>query len=413
MNFYFLKLCWKNIWRNRRRTLITVNAIGLGVMALVFLRNYYDTFHEQVIQNVIKYHSGHMAISARGFEKNNSTQLFVRNSEKISQWLRANENVLASSERVVFSGLASSARGSTNLMLMAVDPNAESRVTEFSKRIVGGKFLNETQDKTIVLGSKAATNLNAEVGSKVVLLTQGVDGSVGNELFRVSGIFDTSSDADKTLGFIRLEDGRNLISLGPKTAHQIAIVLKNEESLESFREEFEREFKAETEIQMFSWKELQRPVVAMIELDRAVNRMLMILILGVAALGIANSILMSIMERTREFGVMLAMGTGRWDVIKMVLVETLLLTSVGVFLGNVFGMVVTVFFNQIGFDLKWLTSKDFVIQGALVETVSYPTIRFYNSLVVTLVIVILSLLVSYFPAKQAGRLTPMKALRSV
>ncbi|MFM8313138.1 MAG: ABC transporter permease, partial [Deltaproteobacteria bacterium] len=272
---------------------------------------------------------------------------------------------------------------------------------------------DETQEKTIVLGSKAATNLNAEVGSKVVLLTQGVDGSVGNELFRVAGIFDTSSDADKTLGFIRLEDGRSLISLGPQTSHQIAVVLKNEENIEAFRGEFEREFRTEAAIQMLSWKELQRPVVAMIELDRAVNRMLMILILGVAALGIANSILMSIMERTREFGVMLAMGTGRWDVIKMVVVETLLLTSVGVFLGNVFGMVVTVFFNQIGFDLKWLTSKDFVIQGALVETVSYPTIRFYNSLVVTLVIVILSLLVSYFPAKQAGKLTPMKALRSV
>ena len=139
----------------------------------------------------------------------------------------------------------------------------------------------------------------------------------------------------------------------------------------------------------------------------------MILILGVAALGIANSILMSIMERRREFGVMLAMGTGRMKVIKMVVTETLLLTTVGVALGNTFGWLVTGFFNQVGFDLKWLTSKDFVIQGALVQTVSYPTVRLYNSIVVTSVIVILSLLVSYFPAKQAGSLTPMKALRSV
>ena len=118
------------------------------------------------------------------------------------------------------------------------------------------------------------------------------------------------------------------------------------------------------------------------------------------------------MERTREFGVMLAIGTARDEVIKMVVVETMLLTLVGVLVGNVFGWFVTGFFNQIGFDLRWLTSKDFVIQGAVVQTISYPTVRLYNSWVVTSVILCLALLVSYFPAKHAGNLTPMKALRS-
>jgi len=109
---------------------------------------------------------------------------------------------------------------------------------------------------------------------------------------------------------------------------------------------------------------------------------------------------------------MLAIGTAKEEVIKVVITETLLLTGVGVLLGNLFGFMVTTFFNQVGFDLKWLTSKDFVIQGALVQTVSYPTIRLSNSLVVTTVIVFLALVVSYFPARQAGRLTPIKALRS-
>lgn len=412
MSNYFFKLCWKNIWRNKRRTLITVNAIGLGVMALVFLRNYYDTFHEQVIHNVIRYHSGHLAVSAKDFEKNNSTQLYVKAGEPVVEWTKAQPLIAASSERVIFSGMLSSARGSTNLMIMGVDPTAESKVTAFAEKIIKGTFFSDLKDHSIVIGSKVAENLSADIGSKIVVLTQGVDGSIGNELFWVSGIFETQSEADKSLGFIRLSEGRAILSLDDKSFHQLAIVLKDEESLLDVKTSFEEKFQNQTGFQMFSWKELQRPVVAMIELDRAVNRLLMILILCVAALGIANSILMSIMERTREFGVMLAIGTERKEVIKMVVVETLLLTIVGVVLGNVFGWTVTGFFNQIGFDLRWLTAKDFVIQGAVVQTVSYPTIRFYNSLVVTSVILVLALLVSYFPARQAGGLTPMKALRS-
>jgi len=412
MNLYFLKLCWKNIWRNRRRTLITVNAIGLGVMALVFLRNYYDSFHEQVIHNIIRYHSGHLAVAIKNFEKNSSTQLYLKKSPPIVNWLKTQENTRALSERVIFSGLASSARGSTNIMVMGIRPSEESKVTDFANKLIQGTFFSEQKDKSIVLGAKAAETLHAVIGSKIVLLTQGVDGSVGNELFRVEGIFETGSDADKSLAFIDLKEARAILSISDESSHQIAIVLKDEEKLNDFRSSFEALEGKEPNVQMLSWKELQRPVVAMIELDRAVNRMLMFLILGVAALGIANSILMSIMERTKEFGVMLAIGTAKEEVMKMVITETLLLTGVGVLLGNLFGVLVTTFFNQVGFDLRWLTSKDFVIQGAVVQTVSYPIVRFSNSLVVTTVIVILALAVSYFPARQAGRLTPIKALRS-
>jgi putative ABC transport system permease protein len=148
-------------------------------------------------------------------------------------------------------------------------------------------------------------------------------------------------------------------------------------------------------------------------LERAVNRLIMMVILFVAALGIANSILMNIMERTREFGVMMAIGTSRKEVMGMVVIETLLLSTVGVVIGNILAVSLTAYFHSNGFDLKWLTSANLVIDGAIVQTVSYPTIQWMNSLVVTSLILLLAVFASFIPSRHISKLSPVKALRSL
>ena len=119
-----------------------------------------------------------------------------------------------------------------------------------------------------------------------------------------------------------------------------------------------------------TWKDLQRPLMAMIALNKSANRLLMCIILFVAAMGIVNSILMSILERTREFGVMMAIGTYKTEVVKMVVLETFFLTCVGVIVGNLLGILVTLYFHNYGFDLKWLTSDRIVVQGTVIQTIS-------------------------------------------
>lgn len=414
MDHYFLKLSWKNIWRNRRRTLLTINAIGFGVMALVALYNYYDGFHDQVIQNVIRYQSGHLLVTAPSYHTRMATNLVVSDPSPVDQWLGTQEPVKAFSHRILVQGLVSTAQGSANIVFAGIEPEREKEVTRFAGNMVQGSYFGDTQQKSILLGSELAHLLQAEIGSKVVALTQGVDGSIGNELFFVGGIFETHSDFDKNMAFIRIQDARQLLSLGESAVHQIAIVLAGEEYLTAVQDQFLKTFShSSSELQMLNWKEVQKPLMAMIELNKSANRLLMFIIIFVVALGIANSILMSILERTREFGVMLAIGTTKKEVVKMVIMETLLLSLVGVALGNLLGALVTQFFHYYGFDLAWLSSQKLVVQGTIIQTVSYPAIQWRNSLLISGIVFILSLIVSFIPIRHVSQLNPVKALRAI
>ena len=140
---------------------------------------------------------------------------------------------------------------------------------------------------------------------------------------------------------------------------------------------------------------------------------LMLIILSVASLGIANSILMSILERTREIGVMIAVGATRYEIVGMVVGETLILSVVGLLLGNSLGVTVTAIFGKTGFDLAWLTSQKLVIDGTIIQTISYPAIHWSNSFAITMVVIALSLCAALVPARHIARLQAVKALRPV
>src|ERR1700722_11770787 len=142
MDPYFFRLCWKNIWRNRRRTLITVNAIGVGGMFLGGIFNYYDSFHEQVIHNVIRYQSGHLLITAPGYVKNNAPNKYLKSTEAFENWLNRNSAVKSYSSRVLLQGMLSSPQGSANIIFTGIDPARERHVTSFSKNIIRGEYLS-------------------------------------------------------------------------------------------------------------------------------------------------------------------------------------------------------------------------------------------------------------------------------
>lgn len=409
---YFLRLCWKNLWRNRRRTLITVNAIGVGVMALVYLNNYYDAFHEQLVENAIRYQSGHLVFAQPGFMRDPTPRNFLPSTRTLESFLSTRKEVRAVSPQVVLQGLLSSPKGSANLWFKGVDPVREREATKFASNLVSGHFLPLNVSRGIVLGAGLAEQLKAKVGDKVVALTQGIDGSIGNELFRVTGIFDTQSAFDKTLAFIRISDARALLSLPEEAVHQVAVLLRRDADIQKVRTATRRQFPGAA-WEALGWAEVQKNLMAMIELNRGVNRLIMIVILAISGLGIANAILMSLLERRREFGVMMAVGTAKGELMGMIAMETLLMGVTGCAIGNLFGVALTMYFERVGFDLSWLTDEKLCVNGAFIQMVSYPQVHWANSGAITGAVLILSVLVSVIPVRQIARLKPVQALRGI
>jgi ABC-type lipoprotein release transport system permease subunit len=412
MSGYFLRLCWKNLWRNRRRTLITVNAIGVGVMALVWLNNYYDAFHEQLVENAIRYQSGHLLFARPGFVKDPAPNRYLSGTRELEAWLARRKEVRAVSPQVVLQGMLSSPQGSANLWFKGVDPEAEASTTRFAASLVSGRFLPRGREKGVVLGKDLAAQLKVAVGSKVVALTQGVDGSIGNELLRVTGIFETQSSFDKSLAFLRIEDARGLLSLPPGAVHQLTVLLRREADIAKVRAASKRVFDS-PQWEALSWEEVQKNLMAIIELNRGANRILMFVILAISALGIANAILMSLLERKREFGVMMAVGTAKLELMAMVATETFLMGLVGCAVGNFLGISLTLYFQKVGFDLSWLTDEKLSVNGAFIQMVSYPQVHWGNSVSVSAAVLVLSFCVAIIPVRQISRLQPVKALRSL
>lgn len=408
---YFLRLCWKNIWRNRRRTLLTVSAIGIGVMALIWLHNYYDAFHEQCIQNAIAYQSGHLLISKAGYPKEKDPHFFIRSPKKIVETLQKQTEVLSYSARVTLQGLISSSKGSANILFHGIVPEQEKNTTRFASRLIEGTFLqNPRKTRGIVMGRVLSEKLGVKVGSKVVALTQGIDGSIGNELFHVAGIFDTGSDVDGVLAFIRIEDARSLLSLPSNAIHQITVLLKGQEHISKIRFRLVTQFRGES-IEVLSWMDVQKSLLAMIDLNKSANRILMMIILAVTAMGIINSILMGLFERKREFGIMLAMGTTQKEIMTLVITETLLLSLTGLLVGNILGIGLTLYFGKFGFDLRWLSENPMIVNGNVLQTVSYPAVHLQNSVLISLVILAASLFIALFPVHHVSKLSAVSALK--
>lgn len=405
MDKYFVHLCWKNIWRNRRRTLITINAIALGVAALTWLGNYYDSFHEQLIRDVIRYHSGHVMIVPRDFKAYEGPKGTVNGVNRVLNKVARDPAVRSYSEQILVQGLVSSPRGSANIWFKGVDPRREAKTSAFARALVKGEFL-VGDERPIIIGERLSETLKVGLGSKVVALTQGVDGSIGNQLFRITGIFKTGTEYDNGGAFILLKDARSLLSLRPDRVHQVAVVLHSKDEIYPFI----RRLGPIPGAKALSWSDVQTNIRAIIDLNKGANRVLMLIILGISALGIANSILMSIMERTREFGVMMAIGTSQFELKRVVLLETIMLSLLGVGIGNLLGIGFTAYFGYVGFDLTWLTDQEVMIHGAFIETISYPSVSLWNSVRITVATLVLSVMVAYLPVRHVSRLKPLTAL---
>lgn len=403
-----VKIAARGIGRNPHRTALTLAASAFGVGAFVFLGGFVDGYLEQLVENSTGYVTGHLQVQHPRFRTEMDPANSLADSEGLLRELRALPQVRAAAPRVQNMVLASSAAQSQNMMLVGIDPVAEREVTFMHRAVRTGRALESGSDREIVLGDRIAEKLGLRVGDKMVVMTQALNGEVGSAAFRVRGLFDTGSDAfDGALGFVTVRAAQDLLAM-PGRVSAIALRLQDR-SLEAQALGDVQRLLQSGGAAAVGWRTLLPEVDQMIEYVRVVVRLITGIVLAVVAIGIMNTLLMSVMERTRELGIMMALGTRPRAIVALVLLESLVLAAVGIGAGVALGVPLIAYFGARGLDLSAYAKGVESIPG--LTGVIRPMFVPAGVAMPVLLLLVLSAAAALYPAWRAARLQPATAIR--
>lgn len=295
-------------------------------------------------------------------------------------------------------------------MIYGVDPEVEPTVTRLHEKVREGSYLSPRAAREIVVGDKLAERLGVRLGEKIVLVAPAADGSLGSAALRVAGIFATDNETlDRSIVVMSLQAARELLAV-PRDALTIAVRLNRIEAAEAIAAALAADLTAPDQ-QAVPWNVLVPEILQMLDLIRVNLRVILIVVFLVVLLGVTNTLLMAVLERTREFGLQLALGTRPAQIVRTVLYESLVLGVFGLCGGTLIGAAIVGYYNVLGFDLSDYAAGAAAIPG--MTTVVYPTIEIDNVWLPVLALLVTAVVAALYPAGRAARLDPVQALRHV
>jgi ABC-type lipoprotein release transport system permease subunit len=404
----YLQMAWRNIWRNPRRTAVILTAVVIGVWSMIFLGGVMAGMYDAMIENQLSTLTGHLQIHHPGYRND---PVVEHSLDDLTAVKKALSDVLPPgavwTDRVRVSAIAQNARHSAGVTLVGVRPEKEAAVSFIGHAVTEGRFLKKDQDAYgIVIGRALADDFSTGLGKKIILMSQGMDGEIQSRAFRVVGIFQAQMAAtEKAYVFVTLPAAQDMLKMGDSIS-EVAVLLparnETEQVVSALKERLPRDH-----YEVTGFRELMPLITAQIELWDTFMILWYVVIFVAMGFGITNTILMAVMERIREFGLIKSLGMRPRQIVVLVVLEGLFLLALGIVIGNLAGYASIWALAQKGIDLSVFAAG---AERFSIPRIIYPTIHMSDVVQANLVVLVLGILVSLYPAVRAARITPVEAL---
>ncbi len=399
-----LKIAFKNIFRQKRRSILTGLSMVGGFVLFSFGIGLFEGTYEDIVNLFIYDHTGHIQVHKSGYREKPSIYNTIENPADLEKKILDNPEVKGLSPRLFNTALAFSGNRTTLVNVIGIDPIKEGRSFNLPKSIDIGSFLSEKPGFEAVLGYGAAELLHVKKGDEISLLGQAADGSIANENFKITGVLGKSNGAYNRINcYINLKEAQTLFALD-NMIHEIAVIINDFNRSEEVAKNYNSLFQ-DNSIEAAPWHEVEKFFYMAMQVDRKgiiITESIMILLISI---GILNTVLMSILERTREYGVLKAVGTRPAMIFRMIVYETLLLCLMALCIGSILSLSLNYIFSINGIPygpIEW---------GGVTFNKMQSIVNFKTIWLPGIVTLLSSGLVSIIPAMRAARVSPVTALR--
>ena len=412
-NIVIWKMAWRNLWRSKRRTIITLASIVFGLFLALTFTGFSDGSYGKLIDSAALVGAGHVTLEPVGYRKHQNIEKFISGVSEMVAAIKARPDVRFVSARIVGQAMAATAEDSSGVGFVAIDPNDAKGQLFMLNHIVEGNFNIPCDASVIVIGAGLAKKLGVKLRSRIVITTTDKSGEVVSGLYRVGAIFKTGSDSvDKYSIIVPIDSMRKLIGYGHEDASQIAVLINDQRKSKQVAGELSDLAKKHGGAS-FPWFDVIPTFAAFIKIDNMNNYFTQILIFLIIAAGIFNTLLMSVLERFREFGIMIAMGLTPYRLWRLILAEAFFLAAVGIVAGIVFTAPLFYYLHTHGLDLSGLFGKKLSLAGIMMSPVLYTALFIDHALIIICGVFLLVLVTGIYPAVIAAKTRPVDVIKTL